>query len=157
MTLQELVDNFLEYRNKDVETKRIVKGRWVTIRSQCRHVLAYKSPNLKIAELDRDSFYDYETYRKTVSGAKDVTIRNEQATINEMVRYAYRQGYTHIDKFNFRPIKISKSKISSAKGYLGSNEINDTAKIKIPFMKKIASNNFELNDPKFELIINNCQ
>ena len=111
MTLQELVDNFLEYRNKDVETKRIVKGRWVTIRSQCRHVLAYKSPNLKIAELDRDSFYDYETYRKTVSGAKDVTIRNEQATINEMVRYAYRQGYTHIDKFNFRPIKISKSKI----------------------------------------------
>ena len=27
MTLQELVDNFLEYRNKDVETKRIVKGR----------------------------------------------------------------------------------------------------------------------------------
>lgn len=51
--------------------------------------------------------------------------------------------------------KISKSKIFSAKGYLGSNEINDTAKIKIPFMKKIASNNFELNDPKFELIIKN--
>ena len=61
MTLQELVDNFLEYRNKDVETKRIVKSRWVTIRSQCRHVLAYKSPNLKIAELDRDSFFNYET------------------------------------------------------------------------------------------------
>ena len=51
--------------------------------------------------------------------------------------------------------KISKAKIYSAKGYLGSDEINDTTKIKIPFMKKVASNNFEINNPEFELIIKN--
>jgi len=40
-----------------------------------------------------------------------VTIRNEQATINQMIDYAYRKGYAHFAKFDFRKISIKKDKV----------------------------------------------
>tara|TARA_B110000879_G_scaffold2532_2_gene3497 strand:+ start:1418 stop:2974 length:1557 start_codon:yes stop_codon:yes gene_type:complete len=51
--------------------------------------------------------------------------------------------------------EISSIKIASAVGYLGSETIVDTTKIKLPFMKKLSSRNFEIKDPKLELIIKN--
>ena len=51
--------------------------------------------------------------------------------------------------------EISSFKIASALGYLGSENIVDTSKIKIPFMENINSKNFEINDSKFELLIKN--
>ena len=62
--------------------------------------------------LTHHSFYDYEVYRKkSVTGTQSVTIRNEQATINQMIDYAYRKGYAHFAKFDFRKISIKKDKV----------------------------------------------
>ena len=92
LSLQELTDLYTDWREKDVGT-RITKGRLVTIKSQMKHILAYKGAGQKIGELERNSFYDYESWRKqTKPGTQSVTIRNEQSTINHMMDFAYREG-----------------------------------------------------------------
>ncbi|HHZ71066.1 MAG TPA: site-specific integrase [Methylococcaceae bacterium] len=112
MSLSELVTEFINWRAEDVDAGNITKGRLVTIKSQCRHVLKFKSESLKINELDRNSFYDYEVWRKkNFIGTQSVTVKNEQATINQMIDYAYRKGYAHFAKFEFRKITIKKDKI----------------------------------------------
>ena len=63
------------------------------IKSQMKHILAYKGA-LKIGELERNSLYDYESWKKqTKPGSQSVTNRNEQSTINHMMDFAYRGGY----------------------------------------------------------------
>jgi integrase len=112
MSLGELVSEFIDWRAEDVDAGNITKGRLVTIKSQCRHVLKYKSEKLKISELDRNSFFDYEVWRKkTVAGTQSVTVKNEHATINQMIGFAYRKGYAHFAKFEFRKVTIKKDQI----------------------------------------------
>jgi len=112
ITLQELVGFYLAWRKKDVEAGTITKGRLQTLKAQTKHILKYKSPDIKISELDRNSFFDWEQHRKTSADpAQSVTIRNEQATINQMIAYGYREGYCHFPKLEFRKIKIPKSEI----------------------------------------------
>ena len=64
-------------------------------------MLEFKNGDIKISELDKNSFFDWEQWRKKEFGAKSVTIRNEQATINQMMEFAYREGYSHFPKFEF--------------------------------------------------------
>jgi hypothetical protein len=112
MTLQELVEEYLEYRHNDVINGDIVKGRWGTIKSQLKNMTNLKSGDIKLSELDRDCMFDYQQERKLQSpGVVDVTIRNEQATINSMISYAYRKGNIHFEKLNFKKIRIRKDDI----------------------------------------------
>jgi integrase len=112
VTLQELVDEYLSWREKDVVGGMITKGRWDVIKSQTKHILKYKSPNSKVSELDQNSFFDWEQHRKfSTPGTQSITIRNEQATINQMIEFGYREGFSHFPKFDFRKIKMSKDDI----------------------------------------------
>ena len=77
-----------------------------------KHIHAYKGAGLKIGELERNPFYDYEGWRKMITpGTQSVTIRNEQSTIYHMVDFAYREGYTHLRQLDFRPINIKKDEV----------------------------------------------
>ena len=42
---------------------------------------------------------------------KDVTVRIEQATLNAMAKFAFREGLLHFDSFNFRTIGISQDDV----------------------------------------------
>ena len=106
-----MINAFLDWRQKDVDAGIITKERLGTIRTQTNRILEFKDASLKIAELDKNSFYDWEQFRKSQSGAKSVTIRNEQATINQMMQFGYREGYCHFPKFDFRQIKITRDDI----------------------------------------------
>ena len=111
LSMKELTDLYIDWRSGDVGT-RITKGRLVTLKSQMKHILAYKGEDLKVSELERNSFYEYEGWRKkTKPGTASVTIRNEQSTINHMMDFAYRQGFTHLSQFDFRPINIKKDEV----------------------------------------------
>ena len=84
LTLKQLTNLYIEYRSSDVG-KRITAGRLTAIKSQLKHLLAYKGEKLKIRELDRNSLYDYDTWRKEIlPNTQDATLRNEQSTINHM-------------------------------------------------------------------------
>ena len=112
ISLGELVDLFLEWRWKDVEIGVITEGRFTTIQSQCRALLRTTPRKTKIAELDANSFYDWRQMRtKDNPSISVITIRNETATIGQIFDFAYRNGYSHIPKVFFRPIKISRDEI----------------------------------------------
>jgi integrase len=112
ITLGDLVDKFIEYRREDVINGRITAGRLGTIESQCRALLRIKRPTLKVSELHKNSFYEWFNLRKKDNPSVTiVTVRNEQATINQMFRYAYRNGYSHIPKMEFRELKIGRGEI----------------------------------------------
>lgn len=111
LSMKELTDLYIDWRSGDVGT-RITKGRLVTLKSQMKHILAYKGEDLKVGELERNSFYEYEGWRKkTKPGTASVTVRNEQSTINHMMDFAYRQGFTHLSQLDFRPINIKKDEV----------------------------------------------
>ena len=112
MTLTELTNEYLDYRMNDVTNEDIVIGRWKAMKSQLNNMLRMKSGDIKLSELDRDCMFDYLQHRKLHSpGVVDVTIRNEQATINAMIGYAYRKGHIHFEKLNFKKIRIRKDDI----------------------------------------------
>lgn len=107
LKLCELVNAYLEYREKHVNVGSITHGRLATMKSQMNHLLDYKGENTKFSELDRKSLFDYLYYRRQ-EGAQDVTIRNEQATFNAMARWGYENGLCDIPKFEFDVIRIQE-------------------------------------------------
>ena len=55
LSLQELTELYIQWRERDVG-KRITAGRLVTLKSQMKHILGYKGGDLKIGNLERNSF-----------------------------------------------------------------------------------------------------
>ena len=69
ITIQEMVDAFLDWRQKDVDAGIITKGRLGTIKTQTNRLLEYKDPSMKVGELDKNSLYDWELCpRSTATG-----------------------------------------------------------------------------------------
>ena len=111
-TLTELIDEYVEYRKRDVAAGIITEGRLVTIKSQLNWILRIKGGDLKIGELGRDSFYDWRLERREQSpGVSDVTIRNETATINALCKWGHREGHIAFDSFNIAPMSIRQDQV----------------------------------------------
>ncbi|MDP6645521.1 MAG: tyrosine-type recombinase/integrase [Rhodospirillales bacterium] len=115
LTMLELVDGFLSYQDERVATGKITRGRHSTIKTQLnKHLFGFLSDgkprvgqNLKVNEIDKARFYDFAQYRRITSkGVKEVTIRNEQTTLNALFRWGFRNGYVHFEKVDFEEIKI---------------------------------------------------
>ena len=117
ITLGELVGSYIDDRSREVRSKAseeggISAGRLVTIKSQLKHLLQLKGSDLKVSELDRDSLFDWRLMRKAQSeGVRLVTIRNEQATLNHMAKWGYRNGLLHFAEFNFATIRIRQDEV----------------------------------------------
>ncbi len=106
ITLGELIHEYLKWRAEDVRAGLITQGRLGTLSSHLKHLRDYKGANTKLSELDAQSIFDYAQFRKIKQSAQDVTIRNEQTTINHMMSYAYRKGYAHFEAFEFNTLRI---------------------------------------------------
>lgn len=126
ITLGELVDAYVQYRQIDVENGDITAGRLVTIKSQLKHFIAFKSAELKLAELERNSYYEYAAWRKrTNETVRNVTLRNEEATINHMMDFAYREGLGHISKLTFRKLNVDMKEEVKRRGIFSLQEYED--------------------------------
>lgn len=90
ITLGTLIAEYLKWRKDDVTAGTITAGRLVTITSQLKHLSAYKGAETKVSDLERNSLFNYAQYRRTKSAAQLVTIRNEQTTLNHLMKFAYR-------------------------------------------------------------------
>lgn len=105
----ELCQDWLEFQGNRVTTNRITSGRLDTLKTQIdRWIVPYIGKREKVANLDRNSFYEYGMFRRkqTDNQIQDVTIRNEYTTINAIAKYAYRHGIVSFGKFNVEEIKI---------------------------------------------------
>ena len=111
-TLTELIDEYVEYRKRDVAAGIITEGRLVTIKSQLNWILRIKGEDIKIGELGRDSFYEWRLLRREQSpSVSDVTVRNETATINALCKWGHRNGYIAFDSFNIAPMSIRQDQV----------------------------------------------
>jgi integrase len=150
MTLDELVADYIEYREKDVVNGDIVPARLGTIKSQLKNMINIKSGDIKLAELDRDCMFDYQQERKLQSpGVCDVTIRNEQATINAMIGFAYRLGNIHFEKLNFKKIRIRKDDI----GVRSTFTLEEYDKLIMAMRSYVAKKNCPDDDERFERLM----
>lgn len=110
VNVEELIELFLGEKQKDVENRYITKGRWLIIRTYLKHFASFIGQTTSVGSLDNQSCYDYaEWRRKQKGGAKDVTIKNEKATINAMMKYAHKKGFTDFDVFDFRKVGKEQS------------------------------------------------
>jgi hypothetical protein len=111
-SLQELVDKYVEYRQEEVDAGIITYGRLVTIKSGLNRFLEILGKDTKVSEIDRDTLYDWRLMRRKNSpNVKDVTVRNEQATLNNLAKFSYRKSYLHFDSFNFKTIRIRQEQV----------------------------------------------
>lgn len=102
---KQAVERYLAHRQRDVDAGLIVPGRWATMRTHLNHWLDFVGRDTRLSELDRGSCEDY--HRSRLAGARgvaarQVTIANEQSTINAMMLWLFRQGDSQIDGFDFR-------------------------------------------------------
>ena len=112
MSLREAVDLYLEDRQQDVKGGVITQGRLTTIMSQMNRVLEILGEKTKVSELEPITLFDYERDRKVLKkNVKPVTIRNEQSTINHMVKFLHRKGICHFDSFEFRRMSIRQDDV----------------------------------------------
>ena len=113
ITLSQLIDRYLAYRqSEDVVQNNITPERLLTIRSQLKHLVAFKGADTKMSYLDKSSCYEYANWRrKDRPTVKDVTIRNETATINHLIKYGYRNGYCHVSEFEFRKLRVRHDEV----------------------------------------------
>lgn len=107
ITVERGVQRYIKNREADVAAGLIVAGRLVTIRSHLLHWQDFIGKNRKLSELTMASCEDYFTHRVTKSKVpgKQVTIENEQSTINACMKYLFKQGLVHVPEFEFRKLK----------------------------------------------------
>ena len=150
MTLDELISEYIDYRHNDVVNGDIVKERLSTIKSQLKNMANIKGGDIKLAELDRDCMFDYAQERKLQSPTVvDVTIRNEQATINAMIQYAYRKGNIHFEKLNFKKIRIRKDDI----GVRDTFTLEEYDRLILAMRGYVAKKNCPDDDERFERLM----
>jgi integrase len=107
ITAREGVARYVQHRQRDVEAGLIVKGRLITIKAHLKHWLAFVGADSRLAELERNACEDYYRFRVSSAqraAARQTTIVNEQATINAMMSWLFRQGDARIDSFEFRKL-----------------------------------------------------
>jgi integrase len=100
------VELYLQARERDVELGHIVKGRHATIATHLQHWLSFIGKDTKLKELESTDCegYFYHRHKASNGKVKQVTVQNEQSTINALMRWLHKNGETHIDSFEFKKL-----------------------------------------------------
>ena len=156
MTFSQAVDLYLKDREQDVKSGYITEGRRYTIASQLKYFLDIVGKNKKVSEHDRNSIFNYGRDRNAKKKLNDVTLRNEQSTINHMMKFLYRKNISHFETYDFQKIRITQEQV----GKRGTFTLKEYDKL-IRFMrtytsskdveKKTDKSNFRTKD-EFELL-----
>lgn len=107
LTTKEGVEKYLAQRWKDAEAGAIGKGRYGTIKTHLEHWLNYIKRDTKLKELritDCENYYHYRTKTKKKLSVSQVTVENEQSTINALMSWLFKYGETYIASFDFKKL-----------------------------------------------------
>jgi len=106
ITTKEGVEKYLSFRMRDVKLGHIVKGRHTTIATHLQDFLSFIGKDTKLKELERTDCENYYYHRHiaTNGNVKQVTVQNEQSTINALMKWLHKNGETHIDGFDFKKL-----------------------------------------------------
>ena len=84
ITTKKGVQQYVDVRKRDVRLGHIVSGRLATIATHLQHVLSFIGKDTKLKELecaDCENYF-YHRQKSTNTKVKQVTVQNEQSTIN---------------------------------------------------------------------------
>jgi hypothetical protein len=110
ITVSEMVQIYLNHRQRHVELGLLSQGRHYIISCHLKHLSRLLGAGARVNDLDRCSLQDYAFIRRSEkSGIKNATINNEQATINACFKYYYDEGLIHIKKFKFDVLPVEDS------------------------------------------------
>jgi integrase len=97
-TMQELADEFLDKKKEEIGIHRTY-GRWVTIRSQIKHVINFIGKDTKITEISQKKWSDYFIFRRdSYPNVVNTTLNNEKNTIRTLFRFAILRNYISANK-----------------------------------------------------------
>ncbi len=125
ITTKEGVERYVQHRQKDVEAGLIVSGRLQTIKTHLQHWLNFISRDTKLKELERTDCEDYFHLRSksTAGRVKQVTVQNEQSSINACMKWLYKTGETHIDSFELKRLpKVGRNNEATRRATFTSEE-----------------------------------
>jgi integrase len=125
ITTKEGVELYLNFRKRDVELGHIVSGRLATIATHLQHFLGFIGKDTKLKELERtdcESYY-YHRHKSSNGNVKQVTVQNEQSTINACIKWLNKNGETHIDGFEFKKLpRLDRGNEAIRRATLTNNE-----------------------------------
>lgn len=106
-SVSDLVDEYLQYQEKESEAGKKTKGRVGTIRSQLKHFSEFVGSKTRINEVKDDDFLNYVSFRKKKEpSVQNVTLINEKSTIRNLQTYCQRKGYISKERdWNFGSIR----------------------------------------------------
>ena len=131
LTAKEGVARYVANREKDVEAGLIVKGRLGTIKTHLAHWLDFIGRDTKLKEMERSDCEDYYLHRIKVGTKKklpanQVTVLNEQSTINAMMAWLFKNNEAHIDHFEFKRLpRLDRKDDSIRRSTFTPSEIDD--------------------------------
>ena len=125
LTTKDGVKLYLDYKQQEIDSGLIVKGRHTTIKTHLEHWLDFIGRETKLTTLDRWDCEDYAQYRtktKKKIAVSQTTIINEQATINAMMSFLFKRKETNIDSFEFKPFQKIDRGIETNRRSLFTND-----------------------------------
>jgi len=96
ITLAQAVEQYLTHRQTEVSAGVIVKGRWTTIHTHLQHFVRYLNRSTSVRDIEAGDGVGYGSWR-TSQGVSTVTVLNEQTSVNALLRWCRRQGYTQLE------------------------------------------------------------
>lgn len=95
ITTKEGVQQYVDFRKRDVELGHIVSSRLATISSHLQHWLSFIGKDKKLKELERTDCENYFYHRQKPSNSKvkQVTVQNEQSTIKACIKWLNKNQY----------------------------------------------------------------
>ena len=107
ITSEKAAEKYLATRKHDCEMGLIAASRYKTLKSHLKHWVAFIDKNTKVEDLKRKDCEGYYEWRhaQAEGDVKQKTVNGEQATINGMMKWLYRQNETYIDGFDFKKLK----------------------------------------------------
>ena len=142
-TVKKGVELYIAYREKDVETGLIVRGRLSTIKTHLQHFITVIGKEAKLRELGRldCADYYYQRHKLTNGNVKPSTIQNEQSTINACIMWLFNNKETVIDKFDFKKLpKIDSNNEAIRRATFTSDEYIKLCRAASQYANELANN-----------------
>ena len=143
-TTKQGVEEYLQQRALDVNAGYIVKGRYNTVKIHLEHWLDYIGRDTKLKELEKTDCENYlhaRTKTKKQVRVSQVTVANEQSSINALIKWLYKRKETYIEAFDIKPMKrIDRGDESLRRSIFDEDEIEDIKNVLHDYIAEAARN-----------------
>ena len=115
-----------------------------------QHFLSFIGKDTKLKELERTDCenYFYHRHKSTNTKVKQITVQNEQSTINALLKWLHKNGEAHIDGFDFKKMpRLDKGNEAIRRTTL----TNDEHDLLYPAMRTYTAKHNKLDDAELRV------